>query len=251
MKPYPVASPSGTMHALTALLAPAALLALVAGGWCAAMAMFATADFGRAPAYVEDSSKSDMVWGIAASRAMADGQNSPFFWKTVSRLNAPFEANWSDWPSLDELHGLVLVVAANDLWRLRRAQRHAAARPPARGRHVLLCRPRERHIAALVVCRRPRLRPRALYLRPIAASLCCCLGVARAALHPRVAVGGDRSWARARHAAVPTGDLGIGLLDRSAQRLLHKHPLPAHARGRRASLSADACSAGICLRPSP
>jgi hypothetical protein len=49
----------------------------------------------------------------AQNKAMIQGDAFPFFWKTVSRLNAPFTANWTDWPSLDELHGLALLILAN------------------------------------------------------------------------------------------------------------------------------------------
>ncbi len=52
------------------------------------------------------------MWTYGLLKAGTEGQATPFFWKTVRRLNAPFEANWTDWPSLDELHGLVLVLCA-------------------------------------------------------------------------------------------------------------------------------------------
>lgn len=67
----------------------------------------------RPAVYVEDSNKSDAIWSYAMLRANADGEAAPFFWKSVSRLNAPFVANWTDWPSLDELHGLTLLILAN------------------------------------------------------------------------------------------------------------------------------------------
>jgi hypothetical protein len=49
----------------------------------------------------------------AALETNTEGEAAPFVWKTVSRLNAPFTANWTDWPSLDELHGLALLILAN------------------------------------------------------------------------------------------------------------------------------------------
>ena len=88
----------------------AGLLGLVLLGWCAATAIWSPADFGRPAAYLEDPSKSDIVAVYTGLKAGTEGQATPFFWKTVRRLNAPFEANWTDWPSLDELHGLVLVL---------------------------------------------------------------------------------------------------------------------------------------------
>jgi hypothetical protein len=90
----------------------AALLGLVLLGWCAATGTRSPADLGRPPAYLEDPSKSDIIAVFAGLKAGTEGEATPFLWKTVRRLNAPFEANWTDWPSLDELHGLVLVLAA-------------------------------------------------------------------------------------------------------------------------------------------
>jgi hypothetical protein len=90
----------------------AGLLGLVLIGWCASTATWSPADLVRPPAYLEDPSKSDIVAVYAGLKAGTEGQALPFTWKTVSRLNAPFTANWTDWPSLDELHGLVLMLAA-------------------------------------------------------------------------------------------------------------------------------------------
>ena len=94
------------------LLAPAALLGIVALGWCAATATWSLADLARPPAYLEDPSRADIIAVYAGLTAGAEGEATPFFWKRVERLNAPFEANWTDWPSLDELHSLVLVLLA-------------------------------------------------------------------------------------------------------------------------------------------
>lgn len=53
------------------------------------------------------------MWAYTNLKANTVGEAAPFVWKTVSRLNAPFTANWTDWPSLDELHGLALLILAN------------------------------------------------------------------------------------------------------------------------------------------
>ncbi|NCA10988.1 hypothetical protein EBR56_04135 [bacterium] len=74
--------------------------------------IWSAADIIQPPAYLEDQSKSDIMWVYAGQKASLEGEATPFVWKTVRRLNAPFEANWTDWPSLDELHGLVLVLCA-------------------------------------------------------------------------------------------------------------------------------------------
>ena len=98
---------------LISILTVASLLVCVAIGWCSNSAIWSPADFGRPAAYLEDPSKSDIVFGYASLRANTEGEAAPFFWKSVSRLNAPFTANWTDWPSLDELHGLALLILAN------------------------------------------------------------------------------------------------------------------------------------------
>jgi len=88
----------------------AALLGLVLLAWCTATATWSPAEFMRAPAYIEDPGKSDIIAVYAGLEAGATGEATPFFWKRARRLNAPFEANWTDWPSLDELHGLISVL---------------------------------------------------------------------------------------------------------------------------------------------
>ena len=90
-----------------------ALLVLVALAWCAATGIWSPAGFGKPVAYLEDPSKSDIVAVYAWLKASSAGEAVPFAWKTVSRLNAPFTANWTDWPSLDELHGFALLILAN------------------------------------------------------------------------------------------------------------------------------------------
>ena len=90
----------------------AALLALVTLGWCISTATWSPADLARPPAYLEDPSKSDIIAVYAGMTAGAAGEILPLSWKEVSRLNAPFGASWNDWPSLDELHSLVLVLCA-------------------------------------------------------------------------------------------------------------------------------------------
>lgn len=89
------------------------LLACVLLGWCSAAAIWSPSGFGRPPAYIDDPNKSDILWSFALLKANTDAESPPFLWKTVSRLNAPFTANWTDWPSLDELHGLALLILAN------------------------------------------------------------------------------------------------------------------------------------------
>jgi hypothetical protein len=91
----------------------AALLALVVLAWCFANDTWSMADFTRPAAYVEDPTKNDIIAVYTSIKAGTEGEAAPFIWKSVSRLNAPFTANWTDWPSLDELHGLALLILAN------------------------------------------------------------------------------------------------------------------------------------------
>jgi hypothetical protein len=65
---------------------------------------------GRPSSYLDDPSKSDIIAVFAGLKATTEADAIPFAWKSVSRLNAPFAANWTDWPSLDELHGLALLI---------------------------------------------------------------------------------------------------------------------------------------------
>ena len=101
-----------SMQRLAGWRACVGLLVLVLLGWCWSTNIWSPADLFRPPAYLEDPGKSDIMWAYASLKAGAEGDATPFFWKSASRLNAPFTANWTDWPSLDELHGLVLVVCA-------------------------------------------------------------------------------------------------------------------------------------------
>ena len=96
-----------------AIAAIPVLMSVVFVAFCSAAGTWPLAGFGQPSTYVEDPTKSDIMWTYASLKASTEGDATPFFWKTVRRLNAPFEANWTDWPSLDELHGLVLVLCAN------------------------------------------------------------------------------------------------------------------------------------------
>jgi len=47
--------------------------------------------------------ESDALKFLAISKAFQDGDIVPIFQKNVKNLNAPFEANWNDWPITEEL----------------------------------------------------------------------------------------------------------------------------------------------------
>jgi hypothetical protein len=88
------------------------LLCLTAVSWCAANAKWTAAGWAAPAAYIEDPEKSDVLITLAGMKAAAEGDSLPFLWKTVGRLGAPYAANWNDWPSLDEVHGLVQLALA-------------------------------------------------------------------------------------------------------------------------------------------
>lgn len=44
----------------------------------------------------------DALWGMAATKAMADGEMMPILPKYVQSLGAPLGANWNDFPSIEE-----------------------------------------------------------------------------------------------------------------------------------------------------
>ena len=88
------------------------LLCLTGLAWCAANAKWTAAAWATPASYIDDPDKSDVVITLAGMKAAAEGDALPFVWKSVNRLGAPYAANWNDWPSLDELHGLVQLVLA-------------------------------------------------------------------------------------------------------------------------------------------
>ena len=83
----------------------AALLALVALAWCTGTGRWSVADWNTPIQYL-DGFYSDITSTLAGMKATADGHNWPLFWKTVPELGAPFDGNWTDWPSIEELPGL-------------------------------------------------------------------------------------------------------------------------------------------------
>jgi phosphoglycerol transferase len=85
--------------------AAAALLALVALAWCAGSGRWSAADWNTPTQYL-DGFYCDTITTLAGMRAITDGHCMPFFWKTIPELGAPFDGNWTDFPSIEELQGL-------------------------------------------------------------------------------------------------------------------------------------------------
>ena len=82
------------------------LLALVALAWCAGTGRW-TAALWNTPLQYGDGFYCDVITTFAGMRATADGHNLPLVWKTIPELGAPFDGNWSDWPSIEEFQNLL------------------------------------------------------------------------------------------------------------------------------------------------
>jgi hypothetical protein len=85
----------------------AALVCLVAVGWCAGTGRWTAAAWNAPTAYL-DGYYGDVVSTFATMRAAGEGHLMPLSWKTIPELGAPFDGNWNDWPSIEELPYLFL-----------------------------------------------------------------------------------------------------------------------------------------------
>jgi hypothetical protein len=85
----------------------AALLALVALAWCTGTGRWTAAAW-NTPTQYGDGFYCDVISTLAGMKATAEGHNLPFAWKTIPELGAPFDGNWTDWPSIEELQGLLV-----------------------------------------------------------------------------------------------------------------------------------------------
>jgi hypothetical protein len=85
---------------------------MVALAWCAGTDRWTRAAWNTPTQYL-DGFYCDVVSTFAGMKATANGHNSPLFWKTVPELGAPFDANWTDWPSIEEIPGLLYGLLAN------------------------------------------------------------------------------------------------------------------------------------------
>jgi hypothetical protein len=92
------------------LLALLALIAIVVLAWCTANDAWTPASWQRTSAYIEDQEKSDVVWMLALVKAASEGSGLPLAWKRVPALGAPSNANWTDWPLIEELQPAILGI---------------------------------------------------------------------------------------------------------------------------------------------
>jgi phosphoglycerol transferase len=83
------------------------LLLIVGLAWCWHYNRWTPATWATPVNYVGDRSwdmtfTGDALWGMAGTKAMADGEIRPILPKYPRSLGAPFRANWNDFPSVEE-----------------------------------------------------------------------------------------------------------------------------------------------------
>lgn len=77
------------------------LCLVVMWGWCSGNGTWTISDWKLPTAYL-DPVKGDVIFHLALVQASQDGHFFPFFSKTVPQLGAPGQANWNDWPIVEE-----------------------------------------------------------------------------------------------------------------------------------------------------
>jgi hypothetical protein len=87
------------------------LVALVGFAWCSAYGKWSAQSW-HAPIQYLDGFYGDVVEGYAQAKAVTEGEYVPFTWKLIERLGAPFDGNWTDRPSVEEINVFFLGIAA-------------------------------------------------------------------------------------------------------------------------------------------
>ena len=89
------------------VVAVATLLVTVTLAWCSAHGTWDAAAWSRPTSYPvagsEDIEKTDVFGMLCYMKATAEGHLTPLLWKTIPNLGAPHDANWNDFPTLDEI----------------------------------------------------------------------------------------------------------------------------------------------------
>jgi phosphoglycerol transferase len=85
------------------VIAAAALMLACFVSWCSANSKWTTANWVLPTTYAHDAERGDFLPNVAYLKASSHWAGIPFLWKTVPELGAPYDANWNDVPSLDEL----------------------------------------------------------------------------------------------------------------------------------------------------
>lgn len=93
------------------LAAIAGLVVLCTLAWCSANAVWSIAALREPTAYL-DPEKCDVIHVFAAMKAGSEGQFIPCWWKDVKELGAPYSANWTDWPTIEEFQWFFFGILA-------------------------------------------------------------------------------------------------------------------------------------------
>ena len=99
-------APKVRLFARPFILPLAALLALVALAWCTGTGRWTAAAWNTPTQYL-DGFYGDVLTTFAGMKATAEGHCWPLSWKTVPELGAPFDGNWTDFPSIEEFPSLL------------------------------------------------------------------------------------------------------------------------------------------------
>jgi hypothetical protein len=92
----------------------AALLVIVTLSWCSGTGRWTAAEW-DAPTKYLDGFYADVVSTLAGLKASADGRYVPFAWKNIPELGAPYDGNWNDMPSIEEIPAFVFGCLARTL----------------------------------------------------------------------------------------------------------------------------------------
>lgn len=105
----PGAAPPSFRWSSADVVAAAALAAIVAVGWCAAHGLRSPGDLGLPVGHLASgpdagavAEYNDLYFTLALSRAAGEGRVIPVLPKRIPQLGAPAEADWSDWPLIEE-----------------------------------------------------------------------------------------------------------------------------------------------------
>jgi len=100
----------GSPAGLIPLLCITGLAAIVILAWCAANAKWSAQDWAMPTTYAHDPERGDFFSNATQLKASSEWSGIPYLWKTVRDLGAPYDANWNDFPTVDELAFAIQVV---------------------------------------------------------------------------------------------------------------------------------------------
>lgn len=94
-----------------------ALMLVIGIAWCFGTGIRSIPDL-RVPNAYHDFVKTDVIDQLAHIKAARDGHFTPVMAKTIPELGAPLQADWSDWPLVEEIPFLILgkVARVSDIF---------------------------------------------------------------------------------------------------------------------------------------